>query len=86
MKKGKRVIHKRVFNPGEIINEVIASYEENYTSDEEFIEDCKVEWICKKKKQFHTQELDHTIVNDLIINNKKDMAEGQLEKAKDWTE
>lgn len=85
LNKGKRLIQKRVFHLGEIIDEVISSYEEDYTSHEYFIGDCKDEWICKKKKWFQTEVPVQTIIKDLIINNKEDTTEGKPEKAKDWT-
>ena len=48
---GKKIIQKKAFHLGEIIHEVISSYEEDYTTNEDFIEDCKYEWIWKKKKR-----------------------------------
>ena len=49
---------KRFFHLGEIINEVISSYDEDYIVDEYFIEYCKDEWICKNKKLVQTEVLD----------------------------
>ena len=86
LNKGKRLNQIKEFHLEKIIDEAISSYEDDFTTDEDFIEYCKVEWIWKKKKQFQTEEPDQTIVNDLIINKKEDMKEGQPKKAKDWTE
>ena len=55
LNKGKKLIQKRFFHLGEIIDEVISSYEEDYRTDEDFIEDCKAESICKKKKWVQTE-------------------------------
>lgn len=86
LNKGKRLDQIKEFHLEEIIDEGISSYENNFKSDKYFIEDCKARSICKKKKRFQTEELDRTIVKDLIINNKEEVAEGQPKKDKDWIE
>lgn len=83
---GKRMTQKKEFHLEEFVDEVVSSYEDDSTSDEDFIEDYKAIWICKKKKRFQTEEPDQTVVKDLIINNKEDMVEGQPKRDKDWTE
>ena len=86
LNKGKRMTQKKKFHLEEIIDEVVSSYKDDFTSDEHFIEYSKLRWICKKKKWFQIVEPNQTVVNDLIINNKEDVAEGQPKKDKDWIE
>ena len=54
LNKGKRMIQKKKFHPENFIDKLVSSYEDNSTSDEDFIEDFKARWICKKKKQVQT--------------------------------
>lgn len=86
LNRGKGSIQEKQFHLEEFVDDVVSSYEDDSTSDEYFNEDYKDRWICKNKNRFQTKELDQTVVKDLIINNKQDVAEGQLQKAKYWTE
>lgn len=66
-----KVESKKEFHPIEFTNEVIASYEDNFTSDEDFTEEYEARWICKrKKKRFQIENPDHLIMKDLVKNDK----------------
>ena len=84
--RGKKLIQKKEFQPIEFTDEVVSSYEDNYTSDGDFTEEYKAMWICKrKKKRFQTEEPNRIIMKDLVINNKEYVPGQQPNKVKDWT-
>ena len=71
---GKMMTEKKDFHPQEFIHKVVSSYEYNSTGDEDLIEDYKFRWICKTKKWFQTHQPRQTIIKDLVINSKEDVA------------
>ena len=85
--RGRKLTQKKKFQPVEFTNEVIASYEDNSTSDENFTKEYEAKWICKrKKKRFQTENPYQLIMKDLVINDKEDVLEQQPKNVKDWNE
>ena len=85
--KVEEKIQGKLFQPIEFTDLMLPSYEEDSTSDEDFIAKPKVIWMIKKRKKgFYVQEADNIVIKYLIINDKEDVLERQPEKVEDWTE
>jgi hypothetical protein len=82
--KVQELIHGKDFQPIEFTDLMSPTYEEDSTHDEYFTVEPKVMWmIRKRKKQFEVEEANNVVIKDLIINEKEDVPERQLEKVED---